>query len=145
MSAVTLVSPLARAECVRRLRAALPGEPQGRVRDDGAVLRAQINYRNSFQLLLRLAMKDNAQGGTDLVCDFGMSRIVVAFMAAWFAFNILLGAFGFVSGFSWSALGQILLLPLIGIAGIALGRYIGRHEKDELIDYLIFTLDARRT
>ena len=93
MSAVTLHSPLSRAQCVERLRdAADPWwKPFKKKRASGAVgtqrfwLMKRIGYNNSWQTIMQGRFEDDAQG-TRIACRFGLSVFTFVLQVVLFGF-----------------------------------------------------------
>jgi hypothetical protein len=137
-----LISPLARDECVRRLRANtesswVPGvfrnKPVScRVEYSSFRIRKRIAYRNSFQPHLSGELSEE-DGRTRIRCRLGMHPAVVAFMVIWFG--------GVVIGSGRVAMGAIGLV-CCGVA-LGLGRFAGRNEPRFLLDFLRDTIAAR--
>lgn len=156
MATVRLVSALPRTECVRRLTEKVRpwwggavDAPRGRVGEHSATLRMPIWYRNSFQTVLRMTLSDNDRGGTDLTCKFGISRIVLGFMALWFTLiagiDIVSAFFALLNG-EHVSIGALIFpfgMGLFGAAIVGIGRYAARNQQTELLLFLEETLDAR--
>jgi hypothetical protein len=160
---VDLASPLQREECVRRLSEQVEqgwgfssARPViGRVDDSSFRLCKRIDYRNSFQTLLRGTFVEESRR-TVLLCRFGPHPTVRVFMIVWLTFTGLMAIASVAGtmaalrhGWLWNSGDQwmpIVMPPLMFCFGIALfifGRFIARNEQDFLVRFLAETLDAR--
>jgi hypothetical protein len=161
------VSPLARSEVKRRVGEALDpmfspfgSKPaQGYVKDDGAVVRRRIRYRNTFQTMARMKFHDqgHAQGtGTRIEADYGAAILVIALAAAW-AMVVIAMATGF---FVVQQRAQppvddtmmilpFILFPIVFVIGFTLTilflKSAARADKAFLDEFITRTLDAKRT
>lgn len=145
----TLRSPLTPQACAERVAARTDGlfnlfgeRPLiGSVSPSGATLRRRLGYRNSFQTELRAAFEP-AGSGTTIRCRFGLSNLVVAFMAVWVVMVLGIGATfltsaggGQVDGptraaFAVVPFGFLLFLVLLG----SVGRWFARHDESLLLE-----------
>jgi len=159
-----LLSPLARDECVRRLRAKteswwfppiFSNKPVvGYVEDTSFLIRKRITHSNPFQPHLEGDLVDE-DGRTRVRCDFGMRLTVVAFMAIWFGFLLFMAgttAIGAIvallGGHSpannvWENIAGPALMMALGAAFVRLCRFSARNERQFLVDVLRDTIDAR--
>jgi hypothetical protein len=156
---VTLTSPLAREECVRRLQEAIDGERVlfgkkpviGRVSETSLRLRKRMRGKNSFQTLLTAKVFQDP-GRTRFECRFGMHPAVIAFMAFWFGAVLAIGAGAIIeaSGIAVAlsiAEPMVVLGPLamvaFGIGLVVIGRYSSRDHQQFLTEFLRSTVDGR--
>ena len=158
-----LMSPLARDECIRRLRAkteswwfpaVFSNKPvAGHVEDCSFRIRKRIAYRNSFQPHLGGELHDEG-GRTRVRCRLGMHPAVVAFMAIWFGGVVIGGgmvtmrAIGFLlrGGAlvdAWPSIAAPAFMLAGGAALVGLGRFASRNEPRFLLDFLRDTIAAR--
>ena len=146
-----LRSPLARDEIAQRLREAIDGNLSlfgsksviGRADRNSFNLRVRIDYRNSFQTILRGQLADDANG-TRIRCRAGMAYFTVAFMTVWFSF-IGIGVAAMWPPRSLDP-GTIIsmALPIFGVALVAFGRWFARQELPTLTAFLEETIEAER-
>lgn len=154
MTNVTLETALSRAACVERFNAAVDQpwsfskthEARGRAKPDSLWLIKNIDYRNSWQTVLRARLEDRGSG-TRIECRFGIARFVLVFTVLWFGFALLIALTALVTWtegaheqFGW--LGAALF-PLPAVALVAVGRWFARDEKAFLIDFICQEIDAR--
>jgi hypothetical protein len=156
-----LVSPLARDECVRRLRAnteswwfPFSNKPvAGYVEDTSFRIRKNIAYVNSAQPHLSGELVDEDRG-TRLRCRLGMHPAVVVFLAIWFGGvaigggTIAMRAIGFLLRGGaltdvWLSIATPAFMLAFGVALVGLGRFSGRNEAQFLLDFLRDTIAAR--
>lgn len=158
-----LISPLARDECVRRLRAntesswfpaVFSNKPvSGHVEDTSFRIRKRIAYRNSFQPHLSGELSDE-DGRTRMRCRLGMHPAVVAFMVIWFGGVVIGGgtvamrAIGFLlrggaPADAWPSIAAPAFMLVGGAALVGLGHFAGRNEPRFLLDFLRDTIAAR--
>ncbi len=101
-------------------------------------------YRNSFQQVLRGRMIDAPGGGTEIDCAIGMSPWVMIFLCVWFGGLIFMGgALVTTTVDGLRALPVLLGMFAFGIALVVFGRFLARNEKDNLVQFVCFTLVAR--
>jgi hypothetical protein len=157
---VTVISPLPRDECLRRLQeqvdpdgSAFGKKPViGRVGDRSLRLRRRIKGKNPFQTFL-FAGVAAAGSQTRFDCRFGMHAAVIAFTAI---FGILLAMGAMVlseRGSLWSGsapfpagipFGAFLLgMSVIGIGVVAMGRFASRGDVAFLTEFLLDAVDGR--
>jgi hypothetical protein len=159
-----LFTKLQPTECVSRLSAAIDAERfglptsmerwwglkpvkhvAGRVSESSLRLRKHIQYRNSFQTLLRARMKPLA-GGTIITGNLAMHPAVWCFIFVGFAFLVTIGGLGMVLGAAegnWIAIPVPLIMLALMFGLVRIGRYAARDEGRFLKDFLIQTLDAQ--
>jgi hypothetical protein len=156
-----LVSPLAREECVRHLRANTesPWVPAvfskkpvaGDVGDTWFSLRKHIAYRNPFQPLLSGDLLDEG-GRTRVRCDLDKIRLsVIAFMVLWFGFVLIIGGrMAVMSAIragalaaAWPDIVPLAIMLAGGAAFVGLGLFLARNEQRFLLDFLRDTIAAR--
>ena len=163
MTAIDLVSPLPRGECVKRLQSnvssywaiASANKVVGSIDGDTLRLRKRIYYRNSFQPTLRGRLSD-APGGTRIHCEFRSIPLTPILIAAGV---IVVVAIGMVASLLASRhirfediplvailipLGALPLFVGLGFGTIWFGRRLARGDEDMLLDFLRKTLDARQ-
>jgi hypothetical protein len=157
VTSVTLESALSRTACVERLNAAADQpwsfskthEARGRAKADSLWLMKNIDYRNSWQTVLRARLEDQG-GGTRIECRFGINRFVLALTVLWFGFALLFALTALATWIEgahehlgWQiALGSIFF-PLPAAAIVAVGRWFARNDKRFLIDFICHEIDAR--
>jgi hypothetical protein len=158
-SRITLLSPLTREECVRRLREQVDPDGTifgkkpviGRVRETSLRLRKRIRGRNSFQTFLTAKMAEES-GKTRFDCRFGMHPAVVAFMAFWFGGVLAIGAGAVIelSGIAAAlsvAEPMVLLGPLamvaFGIGLVTLGRFSSRDDAQFLTEFVRSAVEGK--
>jgi hypothetical protein len=154
------VSPMPRAEVVRRMGAAIDPmfspfggkKAQGYVKDDHAVVRRRIYYRNSFQTMAKLKFHD--QGGhTRIDAQYGMA-VAILMVATVVAIAVVAGAVGFVlargpmpAGDENMMMLPFLLFPVVFAIGFTLTllfvRSAARKDKAFLNEFIKTTLDAK--
>ena len=156
---VTLISPLTREECVRRLREQVDPDGTifgknpviGRVRETSLRLRKRIRGKNSFQTFLTARVIQDG-GKTRFDCRFGMHPIVIAFMAFWFGAVLAIGAGAIVevSGIAAAlsiAEPMVLMGPLtmvaFGIVLVTLGRHSSRDDAQFLTEFVRSAVDGK--
>jgi hypothetical protein len=154
---VELATRLSPDECVRRLREnvdswwMLFGKKSviGRISETRFTGRVRISYRNSFQTCVRADIHAEA-GGTFIVCRFGMSRFVIAFMAVWFGgvgagfcgvLLVLLHQGGHGAD-AWSGLGVMTVMLGFGAGLVLFCRWLARDEQAILTRFLCDLLQA---
>ena len=151
---VELVSPLARADVVQRLRDGVDsdwvmfgGKPVvGRVDERSFRLRLRLKYRNSFQTFLFGTIVEDGRS-TRLRCRVGMHPIAAAFMALWLTAvaGLMISALSALG--DEAEIGLLLGVPVAMIAfggGLVwLGRWLARDERRRLISFLEQMLAAR--
>jgi hypothetical protein len=152
-----LISPLARDECVRRLRANTQSwwfpfskKPVvGEVEDTWFWLRKSIPYHNSFQPHLSGDLLDEG-GRTRVRCDLEIRLTVIALVAFWFGFMVIGGGTlamrAIRGGAPAEALLYLAVLALIlagGAVVVGLGLFFARSERRFLVDFLRDTIAAR--
>jgi hypothetical protein len=116
----------------------------GRVGSETFSIRMRNGYRNSFRQVLRGRMIDAPGGGTQIDCSVGMSRWVMIFMCMWFGGLILIGGtLVTTTADGLRTLPVLLGMFAFGVALVALGRFLARNEKDDLVQFVCFTLVAR--
>ncbi len=150
---VEMISPLARADVVRRLRDAIDGDwvvfggkpVIGRVDERSFRLRLRLKYRNSFQTFLFGKIMEDGRS-TRLRCRVGMHPIAAAVMALWLIAVVGLLVAALSSMDSDPAAGLFLAVPgamvAFGVALVWLGRWLARDERRRLIAFLEQTLGA---
>jgi hypothetical protein len=152
-----LVCALPRAECVRRLKAAIDSEwtffataeAIGRVRDDAFHIRKRVWFRNAYRPVMRARMEDGG-GGTVLHCRFGVSWPAIAWTVIWYgvlaAMTVAMIAGthkGDVHG--WEDLSFLFYLLVFGVGPVAIGRYLARGERQFLTAFVGAEIEARET
>ncbi len=160
MTAIDLISPLPRGECVRRLQAnvssywaiASANKVVGSIDGDALRLRKRIYYRNSFQPTLRGSLAD-APGGTRIRCEFGTISLAPILIAAGVIFVIAIAMAATLGrGIELRnvplvailvPLGALPLFAGLGFGTIWLGRRLARGDEAYLLDFLRKTLEAR--
>jgi hypothetical protein len=155
------VSPLPRAEVARRMGAAMDPlfspfgshKAQGYVKEDHAVVRRRIYYRNSFQTMAKLKFHDEG-GQTRIEAQYGMA-LAVLMIATVVAIAVVAGAVGFflargpMPGPADEPVTMLpfLLFPIVFLIGFALTllfvRSAARKDKAFLDDFIKTTLDAK--
>jgi hypothetical protein len=152
MARFSLRSPLSRDEVVQRLRDNIDrgfnlfgsNAIIGWVDRHSFNLRVRINYRNSFQTILRGRMTD-ADGGTKISCRAGMPVFTIMFTTVWFSlfaffFMMTLPQLSFRDPSDFIG----ILVPALGAGLILVGRWIARHELGTLTAFLEDVIDAER-
>jgi hypothetical protein len=159
VSTIELLSPLTPDECAARLRevtdqnglfSSFGSKPLiGSVSSASVQLRKRIGYRNSFQTVLTGTIQRH-DGGAVFRGRTSMHPFVIAFMAVWGGFMVLMGAAVFVAsvgemiaggGASIFALVPPLMLVL-GIGMVYFCRHLARGEEQFLITIVAKTIDA---
>jgi hypothetical protein len=158
---VTVISPLPREACVRRLQEQVDPDGSvfgkrlviGRIRDTTLRLRRRIKGRNSFQTFL-FARISPVAGHTRFECRFGMHPAVIAFMAFWFGALLVIGGLAVAElGSLWAGsdafpagipVGAFLLgMGVFGIGLVAIGRFSSKGDVAFLTEFLLNTVDGR--
>jgi hypothetical protein len=160
-SRIDLVSPLARDDCVHRLRG-LTGSfwiifgsrPLiGRVDEISFSVRMRMknNNMNSFQTSLYGVFEQESRQ-TRLRCRFGLHPTVVALIIFWIGGLSLIGAAVVVNAIVHSSSGSApSLIALAGpflmvgfaVALVKFGRYVARDEASDMLDILAKSLNTR--
>jgi hypothetical protein len=153
------VSPLARGEVVRRLGESVDPmfspfgarAAQGTVKEDRAVVRRRIRYRNSFQTMARMTFHDQGTG-TRIEAEYGMALAILVFAAA-MALVVIGTAVGFFAArrggeaMDDTMLLPFMLFPIVFLVGFTLTalfvRSAARADKAFLDDFIKTTLDAK--
>jgi hypothetical protein len=145
-------TPLSPAECIRCLKEDIrplwiPFGNQravGWIGRDAFSISIRTGYRNSFREILRGKMTAMSDGGTQVLCSFGMSRFVLAFLFVWFGMLIAMSV-NLISSFSenWQAFTVPLAMFGAGIGIVVLGRFFARRERANLVEFIRLTLDAK--
>jgi hypothetical protein len=158
---LTVLSPLPREDCLRRLQEQVDPEGSvlgkklviGRVRDRSLRLRKRIKGRNSFQTFLFAGVA--AVGSqTRFECRFGMHPAVIAFMAFWFAALLVIGVMAVSElGSVWAGSGSfpagvpigafVLGMAVFGIGVIAVGRFTSKGDVAFLTEFLLNAVNGR--
>ena len=161
-SQITLHTRLSLAECQSRLAAAVDiqklaftrsgyaGSKDILAKINGATFRLQKrrNYRNGFAPFLygRLVATEN---GTRIEGKFRMHPAARAFMVFWFGFLalmaiavLLLPAHGQPETARFSVLQVTAGLAAFGVALVKFGGWLGRNEREALVDFLKRTFVA---
>jgi hypothetical protein len=154
---------LPRAECLKRLQAAIASEfsvvtslsVTGTIDGNNFRIRKTIYYRNSFQQHLFGSLSDVAGGGTRIhgearelnlrwvfIAGVAIAMIgLLAMLVVLFQHRTELHAVPPVALLAIAAI--VPLLVGIGLAAVAIGRRLARSESQFLVDFLKRTLDAR--
>jgi len=149
-------SPLARAECVRRLQESVRSEwalfsskpVGGKVTETSISISKMVFYRNSFQTILSGRILDDG-AGTRIEARLGFPRrSMILFVVFILAIGVVLPVTAVSlseGGFSHVPLG-ILEVPLFffafGVFVFVFGRFLARNEGEFLLDFLRSTIDA---
>jgi hypothetical protein len=158
---VTVISPLPREDCLRRLQERIDPDGSvlgkksviGRIRERSLRLRKRIRGRNSFQTFL-FAGVSSMGSQTRFDCRFGMHPAIIAFMAFWFGALLVMGGMAMSElGSVWAGsdafplglpIGAFLLgLIVFGIGLVALGRFSSKGDVAFLTEFLLGAVDGR--
>lgn len=156
-----LVSPLAREECVRRLRAnteswwfPFSNKPlAGHVEDTSFGICKRILYANPFQPLLSGDLLDEGDR-TRVRCELEIRLSVIAFMACWFGILLIVEASAAMRAIhsllrggaladAWPSIAGPTFMLAAGAAFVGLGLFQARNEQQFLLDFLRDTIAAR--
>jgi hypothetical protein len=157
---VTLVSPLPREECVRRLReraapmwtmyGSLP--VAGRIEETGFHIHQRRRMKNSFRMHLWASL-EQWTGQTCIRCRFGMNPFAEVFLILWV--GLVLSGLAVTASSALTSLvnegnweNTWIVLPPLAMLGfgyglVRFGKYIARCERAFLLEFLRETLDAR--
>jgi hypothetical protein len=155
-----LVSPLARGECVRRLRANTDGwraifsnKPvSGLVEDTSFRLRKRTRGKTYHPHLSGELLDED--GGTRVRFRFGMHPIVVGLIAIWFGFLLIVGGKDAISAIgslleghapadAWFSITFPVFVLAIGAACVGFVPFVYRDDLRFLVDFLRDTIAAR--
>jgi hypothetical protein len=158
-----IISPLARDECVARLRFRIDRPWMivglrpvlGRVDQISMRLRKRIWYGNSMQTILRASLHDH-QGGTRIDCRLGISRFFAWFYGIWFAgvagiggLMLVIVTYQYVAGSrspapnAWLVYVVIPGMVILGVAVDRFGRFLARGEKGFLLRFVCEAVNGR--
>jgi hypothetical protein len=157
-----LMSPLARDECVRRLRAKTASRwvhstkpVVGHVEDTSFRICKRLEaVSNPLQAHLWGELLLDEDDRTRVRCRFGVDLLVVGGMTMWFVFALIAGGtlaiptIGFLLrggalAEAWSHIALAAIMPACGVAFVGLGLFAARNEPQFLLDFLRDTIAAR--
>lgn len=142
------------AECARRLNEAIDGHMTfmgskpaiGYVSEHAGQIRQRKWYRNSFQLLMNIAITPDGQGAK-LSCRMAPSVFASLFLILWCAVIAIMLIAILANTIARTLSPVFLIVPFImlglGIAIAAIGRNLSTSDEHFLLDLLRRTLDAR--
>jgi hypothetical protein len=118
-------------------------------------IRKRLDYRNSFQPVLRATL-ESTDNGTDIITRVGLHPAVKVFMWFWFGMLFLVGGIIFILALSSFFKGNtpkgigpimgILIPPGMAIFGVALvkaGKFFAQDESEFLRHTVTDLLDAK--
>ena len=130
----------------------------GRVSDTSFWLQKRIDYRSSFQTVLRANLSAAEGGGTLIVGEFAMHPFVRVFMGCWFAFIGVFGGLASLGSIAQMLAGTsrpqsqtwafILVPPFLlafGVGLLRLGRTLAQKEARFVTAFLVRILDIDAT
>ena len=140
---IVIRSPLPLQDCIERLTWRLPSTC-GALREKSIVTRmrdgkfyascSQRGVRNSFKPRLTARLEANG-AGTDLLCSFGLSTWVTAFIILWSSFVTAIGVAISQSG-DWKGASVFFLMFLL-LGATAVGGYaLAASDKPDMITFL---------
>lgn len=111
----------------------------GHVGVHGGWLRKRINYRNSFQTILRFKV-EAAGTGSRIICHIAAPWFGRIFMVVWMAGVLLIGVGGGLSALL-AGDARAILVPSVMLAGggllIGFSRWLARDEAAWLLDLML--------
>lgn len=155
----SFVSPHARGEVVRRLTGTIDpmfspfgSKPaQGYVKEDRAVVRRRIRYRNTFQTMAKMTFHDQGTG-TRIDAEYGAALVILVLAFAWAVVVIGVAAGFILTQRTDAPMGDMtmlpfLLFPVVFLVGLTLTalflRSAARADKAFLTEFIRTTLDAK--
>jgi len=149
-------SKLSKAECIFRIKAnaeentilanlsTIVNFDKGffyKIDGDDLTLKKVIYYRNSFQSIFYGEFVEESKG-TRIEGYFSMHILVKIFMGIWFGGVTLMGVIEFTAVPSVGIIGYILML-VFGIFIIIGGKYMGKKQEKEIVEFIEKTLEAK--